>query len=168
MAEKKTEKTATDILAEIALEERAEKIQAARDVKARLSEATERRKASEKVQFSTQLRVWQNCDHLQGNHRPGEMPFKEISHLSLHTYHDNVRRIRCNKCGFIWHPGDTAEFYFVWRDGKSTGEKRENPTGIGWKEAYKTVQRFSTIGNKPSRGFITVQTVVSDPDAVTA
>ena len=105
---------------------------------------------------SSQSTITSICDHLQGNHASGEAPIRELDNLSLHTYQDNTKRIRCNKCGFHWHPGDTAEFYYRWVAGIKTSAKLTNPTGMGWAEAYKRVISGKTTGNKPSCGFVTV------------
>jgi hypothetical protein len=142
--------TSNDILADILLQERVDKQQAAQEVKTRNADALERRKQQELGMLDIQNRVYSNCDHLQGNHKPGEAPFREISHLSMHTFFDKTRRIRCNKCGFRWRPGDTDKT--ITRQGITS----TNPTGISWKDANKIVQKFVTVGNKPSKGFLVI------------
>jgi hypothetical protein len=150
------QQSANDILAELLLQEKAEAAQKREEEKQKYAMLLQRRKASEMAQLSNQDRIYANCDHLQGNHKNGESPFKEVTHMSLHTFADNTMRIRCNKCGFRWFPGDTDEF--IVRD----GVKLNNPTSIGWKQAKKTVQKYTNMGNKPSTGFITV-TVTQQP-----
>jgi len=147
-------KSATDILAEIALEERAEKIQAARQEKDRYNAALARRMSQDAELTKNKTTRMANCDHLQGNHKPGEMPFRELPHLSKHTFQDNRTRIHCNKCNFNWFPGDTNETIFR-ADHAGMKQELPNPTGMGWKEVNKMVTRFQSVSNKPSRAFIT-------------
>lgn len=150
------EKTSTDILAELMLKERAEVEEQRQEKKQKLADADTRRQASDAEKIKNENRRMSNCDHLQGNHKLGEAPFIERSHMSLHTFGGpsttDARRIRCNKCGHKWYPGDGAEFYV--RD----GVKVPNPTGMGWKDAYKVIMKGKTTGNKPSTGFIDVFT----------
>jgi len=154
MAETQAPKSAADVLAEILLQEKAEQAQERQVKKAKLGESDDRRKQQDADNLARQERQYANCDHLQGNHKLGESPFKEVGHMSLHTFGGpsttDARRIRCNKCGHKWYPGDKAESYV------RNGVRVNNPTGMGWKEAYKFVMRFKSMGNKPSAGFIDV------------
>jgi hypothetical protein len=149
-------KSATDVLAEIMLRREAKEEQAKLDAEKRTSDASDRQRKMDEGKLKNTHRRQSLCDHLQGNHASGEAPIRELDNLSLHTYQDNTKRIRCNKCGFHWHPGDTAEFYYRWVAGIKTSAKLTNPTGMGWAEAYKRVIRGKTTGNKPSCGFVTV------------
>jgi len=147
-------KSSTDVLAEIMLRRELKDEQERQNKEVRNTVADARRKKEDAGKLENDRRRQTNCDHLQGNHRLGESPFREISHLSLHTFGgpsttDN-RRIRCNKCGFRWYPGDLAET--IVRD----GQKIDNPTTISWKEAYKIIMKNKNVGNKPSTGFIDV------------
>lgn len=150
------EKSSTDILAEVMLRREAKEEQARTDQETKYAEADVRRRASDAEKLKNEFRRFGNCDHLQGNHKLGEAPFIERSHLSLHTFGgpstvDN-RRIRCNKCGHKWFPGDGQENY------KRDGVMVPNPTGMSWKDAYKVIMKSKTTGNKPSTGFIDVFT----------
>lgn len=161
-APKVEKKSSTDVLAELMLKREAVQEQEKLDKEAKYKEADARRKASDGEKLRNENRKFANCDHLQGNHKNGEAPFREISHMSLHTFGGpstvDRRRIRCNKCGHKWYPGDGADTYR--RDAQGLPGKKgaevPNPTGISWLAAYKTVTRSKTIGNKPSTGFIDV------------
>jgi hypothetical protein len=146
-----TSQDANVILANLLLQEKAEAAEARKIKAARLATREKNRLLQDAQKVENEIRRQGNCDHLQGNHKLGEMPFKEVSHLSLHTFQDNSKRIRCNKCGFKWFPGDTASTI---KRGKET---MPNPTGWGWQEAYKQVMKFKNQGNKPSTGFLTFQ-----------
>lgn len=156
MAEVQEKKSSTDVLAEILLKREMKEEQEKLDKEAKYAEKNKKRIAQDAQTIKNLNRQYANCDHLQGNHKNGEIPFKEVTHMSLHTFQDNTKRIRCNKCGFKWFPGDTAEVI------KRDGVKQDNPTGIGWKEAYKTCLRYKNVGNKPSCGFITVEVKVPE------
>lgn len=148
-------KDATQILAELMLEEKAEKVKAAQDAKALLEKKNKQRIKTDAEKFANELRRQGNCDHLQGNHKIGEAPFREIGALSMHTFQDASSRIRCNKCGFKWYPKDTVEFL---PPNKVRGNTAPiaNPTGMSWTDAYKMCMKFKNLGNKPSTGFITM------------
>ena len=153
------QETSTDILARLMLEEKAEAQEKKTVERQRQAVKVARHQAADQDQLRNDNRRQANCDHLQGNHKHGEAPFKEVSHLSLHTYggpstSDN-RRIRCNKCGFKWYPGDTETTLLVSRL-RDNREPLPNPTGMSWKDAYKAVMRYKNQGNKPSTGFIDV------------
>jgi hypothetical protein len=146
--------TATEILARLALEDRAEAMQVKRDAKAKLAAADERRKQQDADKLAKDQRIYANCDHLQGNHKLGTKPPREIGSLSLHTYGGpstaDTRRIRCNKCGHRWFPGDKRKTYF------RNGEQVDNPTKMNWKDAFEFCMKYQTQGNKPSAGFIDI------------
>lgn len=151
--------SATEILAELMLRREMKDEQTKAANEARLAVKLVRQQQADADSVKNENRRHANCDHLQGNHKNGEAPFREISHLSLHTYggpstEDN-RRIRCNKCGAKWYPGDTAEIYCISKL-RGNDEKLPNPTVMSWKDAYKTVMRNKSQGNKPSSGFIDV------------
>jgi hypothetical protein len=146
-------KSSVDILAELALEEKAEKAAAAKEAKSRYKEMYNRRRVADKNRLDFQERVYAACDHLQGNSSNGQVPLREVPDLSHHTYSNNVQRIRCNKCTFQWFPGDTQDEIV------RNKQTRINPTGLSWKDVSKLVKKFGATGNKPSKGFVTVTVV---------
>ena len=86
------------------------------------------------------------CKHKKGGalQRAGNVDYA----VSLHTYIDKTRVIKCHLCGMKWRKDDTAAFLL--RGGKQV----KNHTGIGWLEAWQMLVNSS---NKPSASEIPME-----------
>jgi hypothetical protein len=145
------QKSAQDIMAEIMLEERAEKIAKAAAEKASHAQKLAVRQKNEKAIIAKDNRKYANCDHLQGNHKRGEAPMRRISALYEHLFNNGVNRYRCLKCGFRWFQQDTQEY--IIRNGK----KEENPTKMSYADATRhTIENSGFGSNKPSKAWVRV------------
>jgi hypothetical protein len=142
--------SAQDILADIMLRREAKEEKEKLQAEAKYAEKDARRQKQDAQKLASDVRRYTNCDHLQGNHKLGEEPFKVVAHLSHHTYQSGIQRIRCNKCGFRWFPGDTQDHI------KRSGKVSKNPTGMSYKDAVKMCMKSKNMGNKPSKGFVLV------------
>ena len=120
------------VLARIALEERAEKIQE-KQSKARANKiALDQHYTQEDNAAKRRARFQAVCDHLAGNHAVGVVPDIRRCALHKHTYSSKLARIYCDKCRFEWRPGDRPD-HIIRVDGE--GPKRlPNPTKMGWTE----------------------------------
>jgi hypothetical protein len=74
------------------------------------------------------MKTQSRCKHKKGGalQRPGNVDFA----VSLHTYIDRTRVIKCHICAMKWRKDDTDQFLV--RGGKQV----KNHTGIGWAKAY--------------------------------
>ena len=152
--------SAVEILARLALEEKADKMAKQQADKAAYAQKLATRQQSDAKLAAKEQRKYANCDHLQGNHKRGEIPARKISALYSHLFNNGVERYRCSKCGFRWFRQDTPDY--IVRNGK----QEPNPTGMGWKEAVKHTIDYAGFGsNKPSKAWVRVnvtQTLVEN------
>jgi hypothetical protein len=100
----------------------------------------EERKLESQRYIMDRISVQMNCRHLKGGKGKSKRQQKDPA-VYLHTFTDGKSHIKCQLCGAIWKPGDTAEHFL------RNGDKIDNWTGIGWREATEMVEDSS---NKPS------------------
>jgi hypothetical protein len=143
--------SAVDILARLALEEKAEKTAKSQAEKANYAQKLAERQRADAEKTANVNRKYKNCDHLQGNHKRGELPMRRVSALYEHMFHNGVNRFRCSKCGFKWFQRDTPEY--IIRNGK----QEPNPTHMGYSDAVRhTIENSGFGSNKPSKAWVRV------------
>lgn len=143
--------SAQEIMAEIMMQERAEKLAKDQAAKASYAAKLATRQRTDASLAAKEERTYANCDHLQGNHKRGEIPQRKVSALNHHTFHNKVARYHCTKCGFKWYKQDTKKTLL------RNGKKVPNPTKMSYADAQLHTLTNSGYGqNKPSKAFIRV------------
>ena len=140
------------VLARIALQEQAEKIEdrnrkrQSREVALKQMHQTELDARQKKERFQSM------CDHLLGNHRVGVIPEKKRCALHKDYLSDKSVRIYCGKCRIEIHPGDTKEFLYTrGADGKLV--KSPNPSKTSWRDFNVLFYSFENSQDLTSRAF---------------
>ena len=139
------------VLANIMLQERADKIREDQAKEASRQIRLKQQEAQENDRLKNLFRRQQICDHLLGNHRQGVTPDFKRTALRRDEFSDKSIRIYCEKCRGETHAGDTAEFWY-----QITGEGRvavANP----WKKSYREMRdlfySFSNAKDRTTRAF---------------
>lgn len=117
------------------------------------SKLTARQKAdAERAQIAVLKQS--KCDHRKGtSHKPKA---KHIDYdMSRHTFHNNVTRVKCNKCQMKWFKGDTEKELI--RDRK----KIPNHTGISYEQAFEMADSENTT-NFPSKAVTWIKPMPED------
>lgn len=97
------------------------------------------KQSSDQIMFAKML-AQKNCKHLKGG-KTRQRGQQKDPNVFAHTFTDGTIMIKCNSCRAKWYKEDTKEFLV------RNGQKIENWTGIGWKEAMELCEESS---NKPS------------------
>jgi hypothetical protein len=141
-----------EILARIALQEQADKIEEKNRKTQSREVALKQMRQTEAENWARAFRFQSICDHLLGNHRMGVIPEKKRSALHKDYLSDKSVRIYCGKCRFETHPGDTTEFLFT-RTADKTLVKMPNPTKKSWREINQYFYSFENSQDLTSRAF---------------
>lgn len=151
MSDIEPKQSAQDIIAEMMLAERYEKLKKESAAKANFEMKKAQRDKTDAALAAKDERNYANCDHLQGNHKRGEIPQRKVSALNHHTFHNKVARYHCTKCGFKWFKQDTKKHLL------RNGKKVPNPTKMSYADAQLHTMTNSGYGqNKPSKAFMRV------------
>lgn len=139
------------ILADIALQEQADKaLERQRKANSR-DQALKQMKASEVDAETKRQRFQSVCDHLLGNHRMGVKPRDPKCALHKDYLSDRSVRVYCGKCRFEWHPGDKAD-RIVRMQGDGL-KALPNPTRKSWREINEFFYSFENSTDLTSRAF---------------
>jgi hypothetical protein len=151
MSRKEKKESAVEILARLALEDKAEKSAKTQADKANYAQKLAERQKADAEKTANINRKYKNCDHLQGNHKRGEAPMRRVSALYEHLFNNGVNRLRCLKCGFRWFAQDTQEYLI------RNGNKEVNPTKMSYADAVRhTIENSGFGANKPSKAWVRV------------
>jgi hypothetical protein len=140
------------ILARVALEEQAEKIQEKNRKKQSRDVALRQMRASEEDKEARDRRMQSICDHLLGNHRIGVVPERKRCALHKDYLSDKSVRIYCGKCRFEWKPGDKAD-EIVRTQGEGKRAVLPNQTRKSWREINQYFYSFENSADLTSRAF---------------
>lgn len=161
---RRTRRNAMEVLAEISLQERNDKIEE-NQRRARSREvALEQHRKTEKEKEIKLAKLQRICDHLLGNHRMGVVPERKRCGLHKDYLSDGSVRIYCGKCRFEWRPGDKAEF-ILRVDGQGRMRKLPNPTAKSWRDINKFFYTFENATDLTSRAFRIVRVEPEDDEA---
>lgn len=145
------------VLARIALQEQAEKIQEKENKKRSQQQALRQHEETERAKDASDLQRARLCDHLLGNHGVGVIPDVRRCALNKHQLSSKEIYIRCQKCRFEWRPDDTVKLWHRWEGGEGSPERRRvaypNPTGMGWNAINKFLYSFRNSADLTSRAF---------------
>ena len=139
------------ILARIALQEQAEKIEERNRKRQSREVALAQMHRTEMDQRMKAEMFQSRCDHLLGNHRQGVKPRDPKCALHKDYLSDKSVRVYCGKCRAEWHPGDTREHMYVTRNGKRI--VLNNPTKTSWREINVIFYSFENSSDLTSRAF---------------
>jgi hypothetical protein len=140
------------VLARIALQEQADKIEEKDRKKRSREQALKQMHQTEADEGARKARFQSICDHLLGNHRVGVIPERKRCALHKDYLSDKSVRLYCGKCRIEMHPGDTAEFLFT-RAADGTLIKTPNPTRKSWREMNQYFYSFENSADLTSRAF---------------
>ena len=171
---KKEEKSAQDLMLEVMLKREAREA-AEHEVRTRKEAANKSRRdyllkmreESDKENADNLISKQANCDHRKGTtwiHKSmpaGIISAKQIDFMvNRHTFGNGQQRVKCEKCGMKWYPGDTQEF-LIRRDSEGKTVKIPNHTkfnggprdgqAIGWAEALWMSKFPDQTTNTPTR-----------------
>lgn len=145
------------VLARIALQEQADKIEEKQNKKRSQEQALKQHEQTEKQKELSDLQRAKLCDHLLGNHGVGVVPDIRRSALNKNTLSSKEVYIRCQKCRWEWRPNDTAQLSHRWEGGEGTAERKlvafPNPTKMGWNQINKFFYSFKNANDLTSRAF---------------
>jgi hypothetical protein len=140
------------VLARIALQEQAEKIEEKNRKRQSREQALRQIHKTEEDERARKQRFQSMCDHLLGNHRIGVVPERKRCALHKDYLSDKSVRIYCGKCRMEWHPGDSKEFVYV-RGAENRLIKSANPSKTSWREINVIFYSFENSNDLTSRAF---------------
>lgn len=139
------------VLANIMLQERADKIKEEQSKEASRQIRLKQQEEQENNRLANLFVRQKRCDHLLGNHRQGVTPDFKRTALRRDEFSDKTIRIYCEKCRGETHAGDTAQHWY-----QITGQGRvavPNPWGKNYREMRDLFYSFSNAKDRTTRAF---------------
>lgn len=151
-----TDATTLQLLVQLLLAERQEALIEKQEKQRALAARNDQRRINAEYTVAEKNKIQSICTHKKGG--KGLRSPKTDYAVYFHTFTDASSYIRCQICGMKWRNQDTKEHVF------RGGNKLDNHTGIGWKEAFEMVSNSTntasasevTLSTKP------IQTNVAD------
>lgn len=168
---KVTGNKALEVLAEVALQEQADRLTERQDNERRRQVALRQMIQQQQLERSKTERFQKVCDHLLGNHRRGVIPDKKRTALRRDELSDGASRIYCEKCRMEWRPGDTRKDIrrMENRDGfESKLAIYPNPTGVSYKDIRQVFYTFENARERTTRAFRIIQVEPDDSETEAA
>lgn len=151
-----TDATTLQLLVQLLLAERQDALVEKQEKQRALAARNDQRRINAEYTVAEKNKIQSICTHKKGG--KGLRSPKTDYAVYFHTFTDASSYIRCQICGMKWRNQDTKEHVF------RGGNKLDNHTGIGWKEAFEMVSNSTntasasevTLSTKP------IQTNVAD------
>jgi hypothetical protein len=154
-----------DILARLALEDRAEKINEKRRKEESRQRSLDQFHLTERTERNRWARFQARCDHLLGTHRIGVNPTQRHCALHKNYYSNKTVRIYCGKCRFEWLPGDKKDRIIRFHGERGMVELR-NPSGKSWREINEFFYSFENANDLTTRAFRIERVEPEDVDMI--
>jgi hypothetical protein len=142
-----TDATTLQLLVQLLLAERQEALIEKQEKQRALAARNDQRRINAEYTVAEKNKIQGMCTHKKGG--KGLKSPKTDYAVYFHTFTDASSYIRCQICGAKWRNQDTKEHLF------RGGNKIDNHTGIGWKEAFEMV---SNSTNTASASEVTLST----------
>ncbi len=148
--------TTLQLLVQLLLAERQESLLERQEKARALGARNDQRRKNADYVVAEKNKIQAMCTHKKGG-RGLKSPKTDYA-VYFHTFTDASSYIRCQICGMKWRNQDTTQFIF------RSGNKMDNHTGIGWKEAYEMVSNSTNTASASEVKLSTqpIQTNVAD------
>jgi hypothetical protein len=164
-AKRPRKERSNDVLARLALEDRAEKINEKRRKEESRQRSLEQIHLTERTERNKWARFQRRCDHLLGTHRIGVIPSQRHCALHKNYYSNKTVRIYCGKCRFEWLPGDKSDVIIRFH-GELGMVKLPNPSGKSWRQINELFYSFENANDLTTRAFRIERVEPEDVDLI--
>lgn len=131
--------TTLQLLVKLLLAERQQTLEEKQERQRTQKARDEQRKINADYVVKEKNHIQQICTHKKGG--KGLKSPKTDYAVYFHTFTDATSYIRCQICGMKWRNQDTKEYLL------RKGQKVQNHTGIGWREAYEMLQNSTNTAS---------------------